>query len=246
MTNYQVVTCMAEKPTADYYILKEWRASLDRYGVTPVILGQPPYSWKWGGLASKCKFLKRAIDDKIVTADMIIFTDSFDLVYSSNPREIVDLFVSMKLPIVFGAERACFVAHNNINLAPLHPHTSSSFKYLNSGWCVGYRDALYEALLEMNTDSLRDDYQLPGGGWIHQNDQNVWMRQMLFGRVRIGLDNDCSLILNYQDVKSEDIALEPDGKLRVVETGAYPLIQHFNGGSKTAGLMKPILKHLGL
>lgn len=249
MTNYQLVTCNASSPKESYYCEKEFHASLARYGVTPIILGQPPYSWHWGGLGSKAKWLKRAIDEKVITADIVIFTDCHDLVYAGHPQAVADKFLTMGKPIIFGAERHCFTGKNDeAEMAALHPPTPYSFKYLNSGWHIAKADAMKAVLDEMNPDAILDDHKV-GDEWILDNDQSRYMKAMLLGKLGrelIGLDNKCELVQNFFLVTKEEIALEDGGKIRNLETGSYPLVAHWNGPSKDYGLMKPILKHLGL
>lgn len=243
--SFQVVTCMGRIAKEPYYILEQWSASLARYGVKPTVLGQPPYAWKWGGLVSKVKFLKRAIDEKIITEQVVVFADCFDLVYAAPPRELVDRFVAMNMPIVIGAEKDFFVAHNNIQMAAMHPPSPSSFKYTNTGFLIGYTEAFDEALDEMEVDFLRDDYRLPGGGMIEDNDQLAWMRQLLFGKVRMGLDHTAALVANCHGVKLDELEFLPDRKIRLKETGTTPMVIHFNG-NKEPETKAPILKHLGL
>lgn len=245
--SFQLVTCQGkpESQLAPYYCFKEWRESLRRYSVEPLILGQPPHAWPWGGLVSKVKFLKRAIDTKLIDADVVIFADCFDLVYAAHPREVVDAFVRMNVPIVIGAETSCFTAHNNIQLGPLHPPSPSRFKYVNTGFIIGYTEALDEALDEMEVEYLRDDYRLPGGGNVEDNDQNAWMRQLLFGKVRMGLDNTASLVLNHHGVAPQELEFLADRKICLRETGTIPLVHHWNG-SKENPTKNLVLKHLGL
>lgn len=243
--SFEVVTCMGTRPTAPYYCYDQWKKSLDRHGITPTILGQPPYAWKWGGLISKAKWLKRAIDEKITTASVIIFADCFDLVYAAHPQEIIEAFEIMRVPIAFGAERNFFVAHNNIQMAALHPPSPSSFKYINTGFLVGYADAISDALDEIDVEKFRDDYRLPGGGNVENNDQNLWCRQLLFGSMRMGLDHTAALILNCHGVGLDEVEFINGGRVRVNETGAMPVAIHFNG-DKNSPIKEALFRHMGL
>lgn len=238
----QVVACMHGLPKEHYYARVQCLMTLERFGVKPIILGQEPYRWHWGGLGSKAKFLKRAIEEGVLTAEYIIFTDTYDVLYAGHPEQVLERFIAMnREPIIWGAERACF---SDASLAPLHPETPSSFKYLNSGWGIGRLDAIKSALDEMQPENIKDDYQDEEGVWHHENDQNAWMRQMLFGTVPIGVDSGCQLVQNLSDVKEHELEVVGD-KMLNMETGSRPLVWHANGGAKEIWL-PTLLRSLGL
>lgn len=243
----QVVCCMGRKPgpSEPYYILNTFLKSLSKFGFTPVILGDGP--GEFNGLLSKAKLLKKAIESGKITADYIIMSDAFDVVYSSSPADIVDKFISMKEAherkprVIWNAERACF---SDATLAQYHWPCESSFKYLNSGWGVGETQGFLEAMKASPPEELPDDHRQSDGSMHHSCDQNYWMLRMLFGELPIERDTQCELAQAYCDTKIDEFDLESGGKIKNKETGTFPIVHHFNGGSKNK-IMKPILAHLG-
>jgi hypothetical protein len=100
----------------------------------------------------------------------------------------------------------------------------------------------------MEVDSWPDDHQLPDGRWQHKNDQDDWMRRFLFGQcpgqATMKLDSKCELFQTLTGMTMNDFDFGVG--IRNKETYQFPLAFHANGGSKTSGVMEPILQHLGL
>jgi hypothetical protein len=238
---------MGRVPTKSewYYRPEVFLNSCFKFGFTPVILGQEPGSFN--GLLSKAKLLKKAILNGPITADHIIVTDSFDVIFAEDPHKIIETFdlwhdnAPFHPEIVWNAERACF---SDASLASEHPATQSSFKYLNSGWGCGLTESFLAAMAEEDPDLLPDDHRKPDGSMHHSCDQDYWMRRMLYGRTPIGLDNEGVLCQTYCGMSEAEIAFEPEGKIRILETGNYPMVHHANGNSKDH-ILPMIIKHLG-
>lgn len=243
----QILTFMGRVPRKDetYYRPDVFLNSCFKFGFTPVILGQSPGSFN--GLLSKVKLLKKAILDGTVTADHIIVTDSFDVIFAEDPHKIIETFdlwhdhAPFHPEIVWNAERACF---SDASLASEHPATTSSFKYLNSGWGCGLTESFLAAMAENDPDLMPDDHRKPDGSMHHSCDQDYWMRRMLYGRTPIGLDNEGVLCQTYCNTSLDEVVLEPEGKIRFLETGNYPMVHHANGSSKN-DILPAIIKHLG-
>ena len=244
----QVVTVMGKKPDP----VKEWYyrpelmiRSCQKFGYTPVILGQKEGEYR--GLGSKAKLLKKALHDGTITASHILFVDAFDIVFGASPLDVVNEFLAMQavIPahpsIIWSSERACF---SDASLAPLHPPCKSSFKYLNSGFSVGESGGFRKFYAEFDPDEMIDDYQDAQGTWHFMDDQNHAMVAFLKGSLSMALDTNCRICQNYCDVLPEEIEISDKG-IRNIETDTYPLIHHFNGPSKSGPMVDPILKRLG-
>lgn len=204
-----------------------------RYGTEPIILGTK--EGEWGGLGSKCKLLKKALLDGTLTAEYIIVTDSFDVIFHASPEDIVREFKATRVlipsnpSIIWNAETACF---SDAALAPLHPKVSSRFQYLNSGFGLGTRAGFIKAFEECDPDvTLKDDYQDEKGAWHHDNDQDWWMRRFLFGQLSMALDTNCRICQTFHDVTREEFDFTGD-RIKNISTGTYPLVMHLNGSGK--------------
>ncbi len=236
----QIVCCADKPPQPEYYTWREFNDSLARHGFEPVVLG---WGERWRGLGSKPKLLKSAIDTGRITASTIMFVDAFDVIFARSPHEVAEA-VCGTWPnlILWNGERNCFP---DATLADKHPKTEHPYCYLNSGVSIGPTDLYRDALNEMEAEAIPEDYQKPDGQWHHENDQDNWMRQFLFGEVPMALDTNADL---FQTLHGAPVTeLEIDGpRIRNTITNTYPAVFHFNGGGKTGGLREPIIQALKL
>jgi len=246
--NLQIVT-VADGPPTHSYLVRGWQAFNDscrRYGFDPVVLG---WGQLWGGLGTKPKLLKRAIEDGAVSADYIIFADAFDVVFARDPLQALVTFQENweeSYKIMWNAEKPCFP---DASLAQFHPESPFPWKYLNSGLSIGTPTSYHQILSEMGVDGWVDDFQV-NGVWSHKNDQLDVQHKFLFGQcapheLKMGLDSECSMFQTIIGMDESEFEWE-NGRFRNKLTGQFPTAIHFNGPAKTDGLMEPILKHLGL
>lgn len=249
MSTLQIVAVANEAPQVPY-LLRGWNAflaSCRRYNMEPLILG---WGQPWTGLGSKPKLLKKAIEDGRITTPYILFADSFDVVFCRHPQDILDVYQRNwegDFSLMWNAEKDCFP---EASWAQHHPSTTSPWKYLNSGLTIGHTEALLQVLTEMKVTEWPEDHQKNDGSWFHVNDQHHFMEKFLFGQcapqeVKTGLDSECSMFQTMTGMTENEFEWEND-RFRNTVTGQYPGAIHFNGPAKTAGLMEPILKHLGL
>ncbi len=237
----KVVTVANGRPTAPYYLYDEFLASLKRYGHEPLILGAAP--GEYGGLGSKPRLLKQAINAGRITDERMIFADAFDVVFGAAPELAVDLaeeFYDGK--IVFNAERSIFP---DASLADSHPQCRSSFRYLNSGFAVGRTSDFHTMLDWMKADEIPNDSRNADGSGNHPNDQLFFQHAFLSGELPIALDTNAMICQTLCGVTERDLDFSgPEIENR--ETGCWPSCWHFNGPAKTNGLADPILRKLGL
>lgn len=242
----QVITIANAAPKEPYYCFEEMKASVRKYGHEPLILG---WEQPWGGLASKPRILKKAIENGQITAEHIIFIDAFDVVLAASPEEIVEAFKSFDADIVWNAEKNCFPVKE---IACDYPPTDSPFKYLNSGFCVSRTELMWKLLDHMKADELKDDHKDENGNNVHPNDQEYYSLAFVRGCPGVvqKLDYNARLCMCMVDVGLNDLSFEEvmTGKPCVTHkyTATFPAAFHWAGGSKTSGTMEPILKHLGL
>lgn len=253
MSDTRIVTIANHWPQQDYYCYNSLFKSV--VGNEILILGTE--QGQYTGLSDKPRILYNAIMDGRLgrkVGEIIVFIDAYDVVFVDSIETIIAKFKTFDTEILIGAERNCFPNNFRKEYDRL-PHTSS-FKYLNSGVIIGYTDAILEALEAMDAPNLPRDYHDPVKGYNHHfNDQAYYMDLFLRQPVKMKLDYDCIIAQNMQDVTMDEIALSfrmdknsnPIGtEIRNLETKSFPSIIHWNGGSKSAGTMQPILKHLNL
>lgn len=164
--------------TEDNDELNRFRDSCKRYNIPYQILGLGD-EWKSGhaengvlisqGGAQKVIYLRdfmKTLDNLQDT--IVLFTDSYDVVFNAGPKEIIDKFRSMKSPVVFSTEKTCWP---DDDMKGLYPETSSEYKYLNSGGFIGYGDHIFEIInkeipIEEDDQRFYTDYFLNSGGEI--------------------------------------------------------------------------------
>lgn len=243
----QIVAVANGYPQHDY-LQRGWEAFLKssrRYGFEPIILG---WAQPWKGLGSKPKLLKKAIEDNTVSSNHILFVDSFDVWFADNPEKILEYFLTQSSHrIIWNAEKNCFP---DADWGVHHPKTDSPFKFFNSGMSIGETDAYHTIFKQMNVEDWPDDHQRRDGTWHHVNDQKHIMEKFLFGQCspdepKMRLDSECQVFQTLTGVTADELDIQP-GIVRNLVTNTSPIAFHANGGSKTAGLMEPILQALNL
>ncbi len=227
----QVVTCANKSPTAPYYLFDEFKTSLAKYGIEPIILG---WGEHWGGLGSKPRMLKKAIESGRITSEDMIFCDAFDVVFLGDPHDIPS-----HSTLLYNAEKNCFP---DGTLADKHPDTPYPYKYLNSGLSIGKTQSYLDMLIEMKADEIPDDHQV-NGQWVNPNDQDNVMRQFLFGSVPMKLDSGCGYFQTMIMVEEGELTFED--KITNQVTGSSPIVFHFNGPSKEGCYRDRVLARLG-
>ena len=249
-----VVACANAEPTQPYLVrgFNAFKESSRKFGFEPLILG---WNEPWGGLGSKPKLLKKAIESRQIDSEYIIFADAFDVVFDSSPDSILAEWraIFKGESIVWNAELNCFP---NGSYAQFHPETDSPFCYLNSGLSIGKTSDYLAACQQMKVDDWLDDHRKPDGSMYERNDQNDWMEKFLFGQCgenepKMKLDTGCNLFQTICGVPEEGIEkfYYYDNKhvrwFYNTTTFAHPMAFHFNGPAKTSPLFDKILTHLG-
>lgn len=247
------ILCVSNRePTEPYYCYDEFFASCRKYGFEPVVVGDKP--GEYGGLGSRPRLIKSAIERGLVPTEHLLFADCWDLVFAADPRGVLEWFlkrpeikwhgVSPVIPqIIWNAEKNCFP---DGSLAAKHPDTPSPYKYLNSGFGIGETEGFLDALEDMKADEIPDDHVGADGRKVEPCCQDYWMRSLLFGEVvPMALDTGAEACNALCGVASEELDFTGERILNKV-TGSAPMAFHFNGGAKTGGLREQILKHLGL
>lgn len=223
-----IVTVANHRPTQLYYCYDAFMESCRRLGHEPLILKE-----NFGGIGTKPRMLKAAIEKGLIPDKHIIFTDAFDVVFQRNLEVMPD-------KIIFNAERNCFP---DVRLADKHPESKTPYRYLNSGLSVGPTELYLQALNEMNAQEIKDDTRLADGSWDNPNDQDMWMKLYLFGNTPISLDTHCTLFQTLHDVPIDELDLS-EPLIRNKITGSTPVGFHLNGKKET--WRNKILSHLNL
>ncbi len=236
--DYTIFSVCNRYPTEPYYCLDSWLKSVAAFNTLVVASVGTPYT----GLCDKVKFLYRAILGGHIKTKYLIACDSWDLVFAADAEEVIETYKCFNADIVVSAERNCFPADLKEQYDQL-PSTSS-FKYLNSGFIVGTTDAMLAMLEAMEVESIPNDY-FDGEKNVHFNDQFEVQKIFLKQPVKMELDYQQILSGTLHSVTMDDLDFSGE-RIKIKETGSYPCVLHMNGSAKTDGLREPILTHLNL
>ncbi len=227
------VTSRIPGPSEPYYRYRLWHDSLTHYGCEPVVLGMGEH---WGGLMTKPRRLRDWLRSGACTADYLIVTDSYDVVWTASPEEVRERYSSLHAspayPLLFNAEKGIFPRgelerrFNSIGEA-----FDSPWRYLNSGFYLGPTPWVRELLEAMWLDDIHDDYQRRDGSWVHVNDQGWYQTLFCAQPVPMVLDYSCEVVQCCSACSLEEFDLTGK-RIKNVVTGTEPLVWHFNGGSK--------------
>lgn len=230
--NTAVVSVMSRTPRdfETYYRPDIFLASLKRFGVEPTILGHREW---WGGLMSKPRYVRQWLRSGACSADALIVSDAFDVIFTAHPNEVAAKWQISDVTM-FNAERGLFPRSD---LASAFRDPGTPWRYLNSGLMIG-KPANILALLEaMGLDDIRDDYQaadeLHGGAgrMIEPNDQGHFQYAFAAHPVPLCLDTQCDVFQSCSACTMDDFDLS-GALVKNIVTGTFPLVWHFNGGSK--------------
>ncbi|KAG1656869.1 Procollagen-lysine,2-oxoglutarate 5-dioxygenase 3 [Nymphon striatum] len=235
---FLVVTVATEE--TDGYL--RFQRSAEKYGISVKVLGMGE-KWNGGdvkrsvGGGHKVNLLRKGIAKYAKSEDLIImFIDSYDVVFSANQSTIIEAFLNAKSKIVFSAEEYCWP---DKSLAPQYPkgETGSDQLYLNSGdnqldilnisGFMGYAPEIVKMISNGEIEDQDDDQLFY---------TRIYLNQELREELSISLDHK-SRIFQCLHGAVNDMELrfsEEDAYLRNMAHDTHPLIIHGNGGSKLA------------
>lgn len=162
------------------------------------------------GGAQKIIYLRNEIknwDDLENT--IILFSDSYDVIFNDGPKELVRKFREFNSPIVFSAEKTCWP---NSDIADEYPKVDGDYKYLNSGGFVGYGNHILE-MVDIDIQKSDDDQEYYTSYFLDGNDIVLDYKQNLFQTLNLAVD---------------EVMVE-SGKILNTTTNTTPSIVHGNG-----------------
>ncbi|XP_034185408.2 procollagen lysyl hydroxylase [Osmia lignaria lignaria] len=227
-TNDVLVVTVATNETDGY---KRYLRSVEVYGFrdnlkvlgmgNPWLGGKNIKTGRGGGY--KINLLKEAIEKyKNDDQKIIIFTDSYDVIFLAGLSEIIAKFKSTDARVLFSAEGSCWPDRS---LATKYPAVSGGKRFLNSGGFIGYASDVH-AILTYSPLKNEDDDQLFY--------TMAYLDEKLREQHKIKLDHKSEIFQNLYGAVA-DVELKFEGaKTSLVNTvyNTEPLILHGNGYSK--------------
>ena len=160
-----------------------------------------------GGM--KVNLLKDYIGD-IDDDTIILFTDSYDVVFADGPESIINKWNSLGGGMIFTAEKTCWPEPH---LSKVYPDSPYDYRYLNSGGFLGRAEDI-KKLIETNCEDSDDD--------------QLYYTLKFLNSEGITLDYECDI---FQTLNSsfDDVELH-NGSVFNRVTKTYPTVIHANGG----------------
>ncbi|XP_055326486.1 procollagen-lysine,2-oxoglutarate 5-dioxygenase-like isoform X2 [Sitodiplosis mosellana] len=180
---------------------------------------------KWLGGGYKINLLREALEPyKNDDQKIILFTDSYDVLFTATIDVIVHKFEKFDARILFGAEKYLWP---DTTVEHLYPTVSKHLpKYLNSGLFMGYASDVYE-LLSIPIENNNDDQLYLTKAFLDTNIRK---------KLQIKLDYQSEIFQNLDDstVDVKVLYNEANGEyfIKNIQTDTIPSFIHGNGTSK--------------
>ncbi|KAK5848041.1 hypothetical protein PBY51_005696 [Eleginops maclovinus] len=196
------------------------------YSIKVLGLGE---EWKGGDVArtvgggQKVRWLKRELLKLSERTELIVmFVDSYDVIFSSGPEELLSKFSRLSHRVVFSAEGFCWPDQR---LASKYPEVHSGKRYLNSGGFMGYASDL-SLMVQQWKYKDNDDDQLFY--------TKIYLDKAQRTKFNMTLDHRSRIFQNLNGAVDEVVLKFEKSKVRArnVAYDTLPVIIHGNGPTK--------------
>lgn len=221
-----LILTVASEETEGY---KRYIQSAKHHGLTVETLGMGE-EWKGGDMAYpgggyKVNLLREALEPYKDSNRLILFTDSYDVMFLGGLKEILARFLKFDAGVVFGAENYCWP---DVSLRDKYPAVvGKGARFLNSGMFMGFASDVYKVLAANSIDDTEDDQ-------LYYT--RIFLDEELRETLKIKLDSRSELFQNLNGAEKQvrmDFAEETgEGFLRNVDSDTVPMVVHGNGPSK--------------
>uniref|UniRef100_A0A8I6GFD5 Procollagen-lysine,2-oxoglutarate 5-dioxygenase 1 n=1 Tax=Rattus norvegicus TaxID=10116 RepID=A0A8I6GFD5_RAT len=220
-----LVLTVATKETEGFRRFKR-SAQFFNYKIQSLGLGE---DWSAAGGPSaagggqKVRLLKKALKKYADKEDLVIlFVDSYDVVFASGPRELLKKFQQAKSRVVFSAEE---LIYPDRRLEAKYPTVPDGKRFLGSGGFIGYAPSLSKLVAEWE-------------GQDNDSDQLFYTKIFLDPekreQINISLDHRCRIFQNLDGALDEVVLKFEMGHVRArnLAYDTLPVVIHGNGPTK--------------
>ncbi|XP_068136862.1 procollagen-lysine,2-oxoglutarate 5-dioxygenase 2 isoform X2 [Hyperolius riggenbachi] len=203
--------------------------SVKHFKYTVKVLGNG-LDWKGGdvtnsiGGGQKVRLLKEALETLADQKELVVlFTDSYDVIFSGGPEELLKKFQQTNHKVVFSAEALVWP---DKRLADKYPVVRSGKRFLNSGGFIGYAHNVKDIVQQWTLQDNDDDQLFYTKIYIDASQRE---------RINITLDHKSHIFQNLNGAIDEVVVNFDGSNARVVNTQyeTYPILIHGNGPTKT-------------
>lgn len=219
-----LVVTVATKETDGY---RRFLRTAKHFNYTVKVLGRDQ-KWKGGdymsapGGGQKVRLLKEGLKEMKDDDQIILFIDSYDVVFASGPKELLKKFQQTKHRVVFSSETLIWPDRH---LEDKYPHVREGNRFLGSGGFIGYLPNVKELVANWTGDDGDSDQLFF---------TKIYTDQSKRKSINITLDNKCRLFQNLHGALDDVVLKFEDSQVRVrnVLYDTLPVIVHGNGPTK--------------
>ncbi|XP_062239522.1 multifunctional procollagen lysine hydroxylase and glycosyltransferase LH3 [Platichthys flesus] len=222
--NLLVITAATEETDG----FKRFMSTIREFNYTVKVLGLGE-EWKGGDVArtvgggQKVRWLKKELLKHSEKTNMVImFVDSYDVIFAAGPEEVLSKFKRLGHRVVFSAEGFCWPDQR---LAQKYPVVHSGKRYLNSGGFIGFAPDL-SAIVQQWKNKDSDDDQLFY--------TKIYLDKTQRTKFNMTLDHRSRIFQNLNGAVDEVVLKFEKSKVRArnVAYDTLPVVIHGNGPTK--------------
>ncbi|KAK5923155.1 hypothetical protein CgunFtcFv8_000151 [Champsocephalus gunnari] len=174
------------------------------------------------GGGQKVRLLKEALQEMKNEDTIILFTDSYDVLFSSGPKELLKKFQQANHKVVFSSESLIWPDRH---LEDKHPHVTEGNRFLGSGGFIGYLPSIREMVADWKGEDSDSDQLFF---------TNIYIDPVKRKSINITVDNKCRMFQNLHGALGEVVLKFEDGRVRArnVLYDTLPVVVHGNGPTK--------------
>ena len=226
----KILTVSNKVPTQPYYCWNAFHESLRRFGFEAIVLGMGEH---YGGLMTRPRRARNWLRENCNDGDEpIIICDSWDIVFAQSPEEIEKEFYLLRdelgrVPqLIWNAEKTFFPPSDLV-----FPDPGTPYRYLNSGFAVGFASAHLALLEALNLDEIPDDHVDASGKQVNPFEQPLVQKAFCDQVIPMALDTYCRIAQCLHAVTPEELDLTGP-RIRNTITNTYPMVFHMNGAKE--------------
>ncbi|XP_039329429.1 procollagen-lysine,2-oxoglutarate 5-dioxygenase 1 [Saimiri boliviensis] len=175
------------------------------------------------GGGQKVRLLKKALEKHADKEDLVIlFTDSYDVLFASGPRELLKKFRQARSQVVFSAEE---LIYPDRRLEAKYPAVSDGKRFLGSGGFIGYAPNLSKLVAEWDGQDSDSDQLFYTKIFLDPDKRD---------QINITLDHRCRIFQNLDGALDEVVLKFEMGHVRArnLAYDTLPVLIHGNGPTK--------------
>lgn len=222
--NLLVITAATEETDG----FKRFMRTAREFNYTVKVLGLGE-DWKGGDVArtvgggQKVRWLKKELLKHSDKKDMVVmFVDSYDVIFASGPEEVLSKFSRLGHRVVFSAEGFCWPDQR---LASKYPEVHSGKRFLNSGGFIGFASDLSTIVQQWKYKDNDDDQLFY---------TKIYLDKTQRTKFNMTLDHRSRIFQNLNGAVEEVVLKFERAKVRArnVAYDTLPVVIHGNGPTK--------------